>query len=84
MYQEQLIDVQQRYGHLQVDHTLLQQQFKQLEAQVEEIESRSSGARVEVQMAEAVARATTAAAAAAEAAAAAAAACVSNAGHQRR
>lgn len=74
LYSEQLSQAQLRYGHLRDDHALLQAQFKQVEAQLAQFQDRRSGAVLELQMAEAVARSTTAAAAAAEAAASAAAA----------
>lgn len=74
LYSEQLSQAQQRYGHLRDDHALLQAQYKEIEAQLAQLDDRKNGAARELQMAEAVARSTTAAAAAAEAAASAAAA----------
>lgn len=74
LYSEQLSQAQLRYGHLRDDHALLQAQFNQVEAQLAQFQDRRSGAALELQLAEAVARSTTAAAAAAEAAASAAAA----------
>lgn len=84
LYQEQLSIAHQRYGHLKEDHAALQQQFKQLEAQLDEISTKRTGAHLEIQMAEAVAKAASAAASAATAAASAAEACTAIEGPRRR
>jgi hypothetical protein len=40
LYSEQLSQAQQRYGHLRDDYALLQAQFKQVEAQLAQLQER--------------------------------------------
>lgn len=83
-YHEQLSVSHQRYGQLKDDHAVVRQQCTQLQAQLDEINTKRTGAHLEIQMAEAVARAASAAAAAATAAAEAATACSAGDGARRR